>query len=70
MNAKRQSAKSDHATASRSDHGSGQRGAPLQIVDPPRIDPAFLAPVRGPGVVPDGLLLASKQNDPLPILVP
>ncbi|WP_157376450.1 hypothetical protein, partial [Burkholderia ubonensis] len=69
MSVKKQSVQPGGAIASRSNHGSGQ-GAPLQIIDPPRIDPAFLAPVRGPGVVPDGLLLASKQNDPLPILVP
>ncbi|WP_218164174.1 hypothetical protein, partial [Burkholderia ubonensis] len=70
MNAKKQSAQSGRAVASQSDDGSVQQDGVLQIQDPPRIDPAFLAPVRGPGVVPDGLLLASKANEPLPILVP
>jgi hypothetical protein len=42
--------------------------APLQLTKPPRIDPTFFAPLRGQPE--DGLLLASKKDDPLPVYVP
>ncbi|EDT37387.1 hypothetical protein BamMEX5DRAFT_6834 [Burkholderia ambifaria MEX-5] len=46
----------------------GRRSNIPQTLQPPRVEPSFLAPLRG--AQPDNLLLAARKDEDLPILLP